>query len=370
MAFFGLQGMVADARNIHATDPLSGNFRLMKSCFLAFAAGFFALAAFARPCSAAPESIVPGAVWLDDTGKQIQAHGGGVILVDGTYYWYGEDRDPANPKGLRFVSGYSSKDLVHWTHLGQVMSSTIPVVERPKVYYNAKSKLWIMYIHADGTFPGQPGYSIASVAVFVSKSPAGPFVMWRMFRPFGHESRDIGQFIDDDGAAYLIYENRPFGFRIARLTGDYLDLASETVVPQALEGGALAHVGDTYFVVASHLSGWGPNPNVFASAKSVTGPWSKFEDIAPPETKTYQSQSSMLLTVKGTKTTTLIYMGDRWTPSRLWDSRYIWMPLVMEGGKLRLPEPKPWTIDVETGEVTFPAADPAVTAPAPQVASH
>jgi hypothetical protein len=35
----------------------------------------------------------------------------------------------------------------------------------------------------------------------------------------------------------------------------------------------------------------------------------------------------------------------------LWDSRYIWMPLEMEGGKMRLPEPKPFRINVHTGEV-------------------
>ena len=47
----------------------------------------------------------------------------------------------------------------------------------------------------------------------------------------------------------------------------------------------------------------------------------------------------------------MLYMGDRWKPNELWDSRYIWMPLEIEGGKMRLPEPKPFRIDVYTGEV-------------------
>lgn len=38
-------------------------------------------------------SIRPGQVWLDDEGKRIQAHGGGVITVDGTFFWYGENKE-------------------------------------------------------------------------------------------------------------------------------------------------------------------------------------------------------------------------------------------------------------------------------------
>jgi hypothetical protein len=58
--------------------------------------------------------------------------------------------------------------------------------------------------------------------------------------PLGHESRDIGQFVDDDGTAYLIFEDRPFGFRIAKLSDDYLDVEKEVaLIPMHLEGGAL-----------------------------------------------------------------------------------------------------------------------------------
>lgn len=30
--------------------------------------------------------IRPGAPWLDDRGFHVQAHGGGIIKLDGTYY--------------------------------------------------------------------------------------------------------------------------------------------------------------------------------------------------------------------------------------------------------------------------------------------
>jgi hypothetical protein len=43
-------------------------------------------------------------------------------------------------------------------------------------------------------------------------------------------------------------------------------------------------------------------------------------------------------------------MGDIWKPGTQWDSRYLWMPLEIGDGKMRLPEPQPWTLDVKTGE--------------------
>lgn len=34
----------------------------------------------------APRTIVPGTVWHDTDGKPINAHGGGILYHDGTYY--------------------------------------------------------------------------------------------------------------------------------------------------------------------------------------------------------------------------------------------------------------------------------------------
>ena len=118
----------------------------------------------------------------------------------------------------------------------------------------------------------------------------------------------------------------------------------------ALEGGALVHYNGIYYVVGSQMSSWAANSNKYATATKLDGPWSEFKDIAPPAAKTYGSQSSMLLKVVGSKTTTVIFMGDIWKPSAQWNSRYLWMPLEIGDGQLTLPAPKPWTIDVVTGE--------------------
>ncbi|MHB1023589.1 MAG: family 43 glycosylhydrolase [Acidobacteriaceae bacterium] len=299
--------------------------------------------------------IRPGAVWLDNRGQQIQAHGGGILLHKGTYYWFGEDRSVTNHPAKRSVACYASKDLVHWKFRRQVLAvSSVDgiskglILERPKVFYNATTHKFVLYAHLDG-----PGYKVARVMVAVSTKVDGKYHFVRSFRPFGQESRDIGQFVDDDGKAYLIFESRPTkGFFIASLSDDYLNVEKEvSFVHAPLEGGALVHYKGLYYVIGSHLTGWRPNPNIFATSPSLAGPWTEFKNIAPPDANTYGSQSSMLLKVQGSEATTVIFMGDIWRPKTLWDSRYLWMPLEIGDGAMHLPPPHPWTLNVKTGAV-------------------
>ena len=310
----------------------------------------------------AQQPIRPGEVWNDDRGKEIQAHGGGILRVGKTYFWFGEDRSQTNAPDTHYVACYSSNDLSHWKFRGQVLAVSNPenlgktILERPKVFYNRKTKTYVMYMHLDSA-----DYKLARVAVATSKTVDGQYKYVRSFRPLGQESRDIGQFVDDDGTAYLIFEARPTkGFFIAKLSDDYMDVEKQvSFLHLPLEGGAVVHYQGLYYVIGSHLTGWRPNPNVYATAPSIEGPWTEFKDIAPPETNTYTSQSSMLLKVTGSKTTSVIYMGDRWKPKELWDSRYIWMPVEIGDGKLVLPEPRPWTVNVKTGVTTVQPPEPA-----------
>lgn len=314
----------------------------------------------------AASTIVPGAVWPDNRGKHVQAHGGGVIKLGDTWYWFGEDRSQDIPNGTGVVACYSSKDFAHWQFRNRVLTLTgaqagvEPVIlERPKVFYNANTRKFVMYMHIDnGAIPGKGGgYGTARVGIATCDTVDGNYKFLRSFRPLGKESRDIGQFIDDDGKAYLIFESRPSkGFYIAQLSDDYLNVAREVAFIQApLEGGAIVHYGDLYYVVGSQLTSWGPNPNKYATAKSLSGPWSEFRDIAPPDAKTYGSQSTNLVKIVGSKGTSVIFLGDIWkfTGKSLHDARYLWMPLEIGDGKLWLPEPKPWSIDVQTGEVAI-----------------
>ena len=304
----------------------------------------------------AADSIRPGETWPDNRGRHIQAHGGGILKFGDTFYWFGEDRSQDNRRSLRYVACYSSTNLVDWTFRNQVVKLADPekldrgwVLERPKVFYNAPTKKFVMYAHIDND-----SYQFASVAVFTCATVDGNYQYQKSFRPLAQESRDIGQFVDDDGSAYLIFENRPFGFRIAKLSDDFLNVEKEICLVHApLEGGALVHYDGLYYVIGSHMTGWNPNPNLYASAKSLAGPWSEFKNIAPPEMNTYGSQSTLLLKISGTTATNVIFMGDIWKPWTQWDSRYLWMPVKIGGRKMTLPAPQPWSLDLATGEVAL-----------------
>jgi len=297
--------------------------------------------------------IRPGALWPDNNGKHIQAHGGGIIKLGKMYYWYGQDCSQGLDSNYQYVSCYSSKDLVNWKFRGDVIKMKDPdhlgkkwLLERPKVFYNKASKKYVMYFHLDDS-----SYKVAKVGIAVCDKPDGEFKYVKSFRPLGHESRDIGQFIDDDGTAYLVFEDRPLGFHIVKLSADYMNVEKEmSLIPAHMEGGAIVHYKGLYYSIGSALTGWDANPNKYAVAKSLEGPWSEFKDIAPPSTNTYGSQSTMLLKVEGEKSTTVIFMADVWKPKTQWDSRYLWMPLEIGGGKLWLPSPAPFLLNIKTGE--------------------
>ncbi|MEI6035579.1 MAG: family 43 glycosylhydrolase [Verrucomicrobiae bacterium] len=308
----------------------------------------------------AANAIRPGLLWPDDRSKHIQAHGGGIIKSGDLWYWFGEDRSKDNDPEKRYVACYSSRDLARWTFRNQALAIQAPpgfgpdwVLERPKVFPNPATGKFVMYMHMDGQLgPGAPSYSIARVGVATCDTIDGDYEYLRSFRPLGKESRDIGQFLDDDGTPYLIFESRPEnGFYIASLTADGLDVDREVcLIRSPLEGGAIVRYDGLYYVVGSALTGWWPNANKYATAESLEGPWSEFQDFAPAHTLTYMSQSTNLIKIAGTKATAVIYAGDQWRPEEQWDSRYLWMPLEIGGGKLLLPSPRPWTINVATGE--------------------
>ena len=327
---------------------------MKKSASISAALLLFMLAA-ALPSFAASGIIKPGEVWLDNRGKQIQAHGGGITYWKGIYYWFGEDRTQSNDPDKRYVGCYSSRDLVHWKFRRQIAFADPEnlgprwVLERPKVFVNQRTHKFVLYAHLDNA-----SYKFARVMVAVSDRIDGDYRYVKSFRPLDQESRDIGQFVDHDGSAYLIFESRPTkGFFIAKLSDDYMNVEKTAFIPAPLEGGAVVHYGNLYYAIGSHMTGWRPNPDVYATAPAISGPWTEFKDIAPPEANTYDAQSTMLVKVAGSKKTAVIFMGDIWKPKELWDSRYLWMPLDIGNGTMHLPPPQPWQIKLKTGEATI-----------------
>jgi hypothetical protein len=308
-------------------------------------------------------AITPGKLFVDQHGNIAQLHGVGIQLVDGTFYAWGEDK-AAGPT-FSGVACYSSPDLATWTYLRHalVADRNVPdiapgrVVERPKVLRNAEG-VYVMLLHVDSA-----DYTDARVGWAIADCPDGPFVYVRSERPLGNLSRDIGVFRDDDGVGYLLSEDREHGLHIYRLSSDFL--AVESIVattlappsdhpagPHGYESPALVKVDGLYYLFGSDLTGWSPNDNKVATAPLLVGPWSEWLDFAPPGSRTFDSQTSVIVTVPGSRATSHVYIGDRWLRDHLFHSPPVWLPLSISGGTARVQWRDSWTIDPATGLIS------------------
>jgi hypothetical protein len=306
----------------------------------------------ARVGTLVSDAIIPAGKWMDISGKSIQAHGAGIIRVSQTYYWFGENKAQNNWL-FAAVSCYSSTDLVHWTFRRNVLTLQSDgdlgpnrIVERPKVIYNASRHTYVMYLHIDNT-----NYSEAKVGVATSKTVDGRYRYVGSYNPGGNESRDMTVFQDTGGSAYLIYAtNNNYALNIDKLSSDYLsDAGSVYSFNIRWEAPGMFKSHGRYYLISSSPTGWAPNPNVYVSATSLSGPWTSPASLAPNSPNTYDSQDAYILPITGSRGTTYIYMGDRWDSTALGNSRYLWLPLKFSGSDISLLYYDAWTINTSTG---------------------
>jgi len=298
------------------------------------------------------ESFKPGEIWKDQSGDVINAHGGGVLYQNGTYYWYGEKRGGTTSQG---VNVYSSNDLHNWKFEGLALAPSVDstsdiawgcIMERPKVIYHEQLKKYVMWFHLE--LKGQ-GYAAARAAVAISDSPVGPFTFVHSFRPNNNMSRDMGLFVDTDGKAYQIYSSdENYALRMVQLTDDYLHVTAKDslLFRNHREAPALFKHRDKYYLITSGCTGWAPNRAEIHVANDLFGPWKSLGDPmkGPNSALTFGGQSTYVLPIAGKKDS-FIFMADRWNPKDLMDSRYIWLPIDIENGKVQINWKDQWDLD-------------------------
>ncbi|MFE0458593.1 RICIN domain-containing protein [Kitasatospora sp. NPDC058965] len=324
------------------------------------AAALTALALGAAPTvtarAATPSTFTPAAAWTDQNGNQLQLHGLGIVKAGSTWYGFGEDHtgETASDTSFKDIPCYSSTDLQHWTYQSQALGLQSTgdlgphrIVERPKVLYNATTGTYVMYLHIDS-----PSYAEAKVGVATSSTPCGPYTYRGSFQPLGFQSRDLGLYQDSDGSAYLLSEDRANGLRIDRLSADYLSVTSSVALLGDYEAPALVKANGRYYLFGSHLSGWGTNDNVYATATSLAGPWSAFTTFAPAGTQTYNSQTANVIPVTGTAGTSYVFAADRWNTGDLGNSPLVWLPLTLSGTTANVGWFNSWSLDTAAGTWT------------------
>ncbi|MFG2511089.1 RICIN domain-containing protein [Streptomyces sp. NPDC048584] len=312
----------------------------------------------AGPAQAAPGTVANGVQFTDGSGGPVHAHGGGVLKVGAYYYWFGEHRNADNT--FRYVDAYRSTDLKNWEFRNHVLTENshselaTANIERPKVMYNASTGRFVMWMHKENG----SDYGEARAAVAVSDTVDGNYTWRGSFRPLGqHMSRDITVFTDTDGAGYMVSAAREnYDLHIYRLTADYTGIASLVANPWPgghREAPALFKRDGVYFMLTSGATGWSPNQQQYATATSLSGPWSAMTNVG--DSTAYGSQTAYVLPLQGTSGTSYLYLGDRWGNSfggTVNDSRYVWLPLTFPSStSLSMTWSPELTVDTAAGTV-------------------
>ena len=184
-------------------------------------------------------------------------------------------------------------DLSAWTSFGNVLPEANRIDDilfSPKVIYNSKSKLYVMW------FNYVPGYSYA---IATSTTPYGPFkqVTTTPFpgntTQYGYPSNtnigDFSLFVDDDvdETAYILYSGNSH-VQVERLSSDYMSSTyastkqSSGILPAGNEAPAMFKRGNLYYALVSVsccYCGQGGLVHAFYST-SPLGPYTHQGEIA------------------------------------------------------------------------------------------
>ena len=293
-------------------------------------------------------------IWKDTKGNTINAHGGGLLFHNATYYWFGEIKkgktwlvpgqqweDYRVPAGG--ISCYSSKDLIKWKYEGIALATLIgqpvhdldtsKVVERPKVIYNKKTKKFVMWMHVDAN-----DYGYAQSGVAVSDKPNGPYKYLGSVKPNGQQSRDMTLYKDEDDRAYLIYSSESNKtMHVCLLNDDYLSPTTtytRITSAQNREAPAVFKYNKKYYLITSDCTGWSPNPATYAVADNLLGEWQQMDNPCSGNgaESTFGAQGTYIIPITG-QPNTFLFMADVWNKINLQDSRYIWLPIKMVANK-------------------------------------
>ena len=352
-------------------------------------------------------NFFPGKEWIDNNGVAINAHGGGVLFHNGTYFWYGEHKIQGKIGNTAQVGVhlYTSENLYQWEDKGIVLkvNETDPnsdiykgcILERPKVIYNKKTKKFVMWFHLE---PLNMGYTSARSGVAYSDSPYGPFNFLKSVRPNagvwplnvqdfhkkevsedvksvygggpehlpkhvdslnilgrdfekGQMARDMTLFVDDDDKAYHIYSSEDNStLHISELTEDYLSHAGRynRFFPSKFNEAPtiMKTSSGKYFIISSGCTGWSPNAARSASSDHIFGPWKELNNpcVSKDSLTTYNSQSTYILPVHGLKNA-YIFMADRWTPENPIEGKYIWLPIEIKENRIEISWRDKWNLD-------------------------
>lgn len=280
------------------------------------------------------DRFYPGKIWLDTSGKRIQAHGGSVIQADDTFYWYGENKeftDGTNGIWTWGVRAYRSRDLYNWEDCGLIIPPNLEdeqsplnpfhaMLDRPHIIYNRFTKkfvCWMKVMRHDGT---------QTETVMTADTILGPYTLAaKDLRPLGMDAGDFDLASASDGKAYYYFERVHSETICADLTPDYTNVTGfysthfpHPNPPYVREATAHFMRGGKHYLITSGTTGYLPNPSEVAVADTWHGPYTVLGNPHPadPSDTSFHTQISSVFQVPGKKDL-YIACADRWVPDHM-----------------------------------------------------
>lgn len=275
-------------------------------------------------------SIRPGQVWLDTEGKRIQAHGGSVITVGDTFYWYGENKEKTKVGSDIWHWGvrcYASKDLYNWEDKGLIIPPDVDdansplhpaqYMDRPHIIFNEATQkfvCWVKVMRQEGQ----------KSTVLTADHILGPYmVVKKDIRPLNMGAGDFDLVAAPDGKAYYYFERVHSELICADLTEDYTDVTGyysthfpNNQPPYVREAPAYFYRKGLHYLFTSGTTGYHPNPSEVACAITFHGPWEVLGDPHPDDLSRTSYNSQITSVFKHPfKKDLYIALADRWIPN-------------------------------------------------------
>lgn len=306
-------------------------------------------------------TIINDRFWKDTSGTPIYSQGGGILQVGDTYYWYGVKYGgavtyAANPSGknsdtsFQGVTTYSSKDLVNWKlEATDKLSNAGGWFGRLGVAYNSTTKKYVLVAQGGG------GLYFAT-----SDKPTGGFVYDHVQTNLpgivNGATGDQTIFQDDDGQAYLVSSSssgRANRYVSPLRASDFLAAENAVLVYKGngREGNCMFKYGGSYYFCSSDLHGWNSSQTYCVSATNIKGPYgAEFVLEGTESDYSHVTQTGFFFAVKGSKQTTIVFAGDRWSDFAGNGLGFNdWMPLSFSGATPRFHSLSAWTLDPSSG---------------------
>lgn len=313
-------------------------------------------------------------VWEDTNGNEIWCNGGNMLREGDTIYWVGYETKPRI--GFKNIKLYSSTNLADWKFENNIIRREGPLsilgwAGRPGLLYNKANRKYIVIIEADSR-----QWERHKVGFTCCDTINGNYQFVRYVYPEGQRSTGDQSVYQEAGDGYLIctldklidgkrYLNQSLA--IFKLKPDYLSIekkvyegfdnvnGNQSVYPRHHTGREASHIiklNGTYYWFSSGLEGWNSTQTKYATAASLSGPWSDLKILTtePFSKDSFNTQHDFIIPVVGSEATTLVYVGDRYSQHHgRGTGRNIFLPLIWENGEPILKWYKTWRINTATG---------------------